>query len=213
MRVRINTRVGQIRARFTDDWETGETTYEVTGARVRGVFTVALYQYVYREERLQLDVDYVRIGMGRQNGRRFDAASREDRPVVNGVRLCGEAVVNTSRMRETPLTRHHMSVNRGFREVQAPEATAERTAAVVEGLLTHWLTRPDHHVLRLAATRQAARNCRGTLLEYVRQARETLEEAQEKLQAAEAALAEADAFAAIPPAVVEDATLPEVWTA
>lgn len=210
MRVKIMTHVGPIRATFTDDWERGETTYEVTGTRVSGVFTVCLEQHIYRDEFLDLESDRVRVGMGRQNGRPFDTYQREDRPVVNGVDLCGDMVINVSRMREGRLNKWSMSVRRGRREGSAPDSTADRTAAVVEGLLTHWLTRPEHYALRLAATRWTAVKERRFLLERVEEARKAFEAARGKLEDAEDALAEAAVFAAMPQAALEDATLAEV---
>ncbi|MEV5710144.1 hypothetical protein [Actinoallomurus sp. NPDC052274] len=212
-RVKINVPgIGVVRAVYSDDWETGTTLYEVTATRVTGVFTVRAEHHW--SDGLDPDTPYVRVGPGRPTGRRYDPGDeREDRPVVNGVRLCGDMVINTDRMREGRLKRWDLPVRRGRYGGSVPDLTAERTAAVVEGLLTHWLTRPEVFALRLAAVRVAAKADRHHLVDKAARERERFEEAQRSLRRAEEEVAKAELFAAMPPAATEDLSGSGLWCA
>lgn len=214
-RVRINTRTGQIRATFTDDWKTGTTLYEVTGARVSGVFTIRIENRLYYDHgRLDPDTPHVQVGFGRPTSKLYERDyERADRPVVNGVQLCGTPVINTEHMREGRLSRVHMSVRRGHGS--APDATAERTRAVVEGLLTHWLTRPDAYALRLATIRYLAmtKATRKHFEDRVKHARQALREAMDQLNAARDRAAEGAVFAAMAPASYDGYGVPETRAA
>ena len=201
MRVRINTHAGQIRAAYDDDWETGTTLYEVTGTRVSGVFTICIVQRPYHQGgSIDPDTPAVAIGFGRPTGKPYERPhEREDRPIVNGVRLGWTPDVDTAKLRERRLSRWDVG------DRHTPEKTAERTACVVEGLLTHWLTRPENYALRLAAVRHYAmqQGTRNHLEREVKDARRALREAMDALNAARARAAEGAAFAALPPATYE----------
>lgn len=202
MRVRIVTPgVGAVRTTYTDDWTTGATTYSVTAPRVSGTFVISAEQITGQP--LDPDTPYVRIELGRSEHAYTQRNDRTDRPRINGVRLVGDMVVNTDKMRAGRLTRWDISARRPidrYADRSAPEATASRAAAVVESLLTHWLTRPDNLVLRLAATRHHAATASTTLAEKVAQQRAAIEDARRELQRLQDEAAAAAILAAMPPA-------------
>ena len=214
MRVRINTHAGPIRAKFVDDWETGTTLYEVSGARVSGVFTVCLENRLYFDDgRLDPDTPHVKVGFGRPTGKLYERDyERADLPVVNGVQLCGTPGVNAARMREGRLGRSHMSIYRGRGYGSAPDLTTTRTIQVVEGVLTHWLTRPENYALRLAAIRHyaAAKDGRKYLEQKMKDARRAFREAMDALNTARELAAQGAGFAGMPPATYERYGLAEV---
>lgn len=156
--VRILTRLGDaplmVDAIVTDDWTAAATTYDVRATRVKGAFVVRPHRWFYRDEVIDPDNDQVCVEYGRhrpgdprQGHFSSEMYERADRPVVNGVDLTGATVINTSRMRSERLTGRNVNVRRPideFNATRAPDATTERTAAVVHAIVTHWLTRDPH---------------------------------------------------------------------
>lgn len=161
-RVKIQVpEAGTINAEYVDEWTTGATTYTVTAPHVAGAFVISTHHL--SAETIDPDTPYVCV----EFGRRLHPASsyyssyedRPDRPHVHGVPLTGAPVVDTRKMRAGRLTGATVSVRRRTglgTSTSAPDATANRTAAVIHGLLAHWLTRPETLALRLAAAALAA---------------------------------------------------------
>lgn len=192
--------IGELRLDWADDWTTGTTAYTVTGPRVSGVFVVTL-DLIREAEALDADTQSVRVQYGR--GGYWDADHRrQDRPVVNGVKLAGGTVVHLDTMRAQRLHRWHVVVHRSsgpYGTVPAPPATQERTAAVLHGVVGHWTTRPEAYALRLAAVRSRAAEVRGAIRRRISEQAERVAEATAELQQLHTYAAEADAAAHMPP--------------
>lgn len=212
--------LGMLAGTYAHDWETGATAYDVTAVRVRGVFTVHLNPIAYKAvgdpgygtHYLDPDRPSFMVLYGRSvPGQRPDWGApyqRKDRPIVNGVQLVGATGVNPDRLRfpkdpQSPyLGRWYINCRRSADDwggdTEAPEATAERTALVIDALVRHWMTRPENYALRLATCRfHAARN---DVDVNIRAARRRLAEAREELICALAYARDVRLHTAAPPA-------------
>lgn len=159
-------RLYTVRAGYADDLDAGTTTYTITAPRVSGAAVVSA-NHLYTDC-VDVDTPYVCVEYGHRlagrTGRTFgyDDHRRADRLQVNGIRLVGATVINTDTMRRQRLTRWNVSAQRptGPRtSMSVPDATAERTAAVLHAVVAHWLTRgPITLALRITAARHAARH-------------------------------------------------------
>jgi len=214
-KVRINIPgFGTLSGSYRHDWETGVTTYTVTGPRVRGTFQLEHDPRRQVDDPgpgvrgrdvtafTELDVDNPRIRVQYGAGDAWREEDREDRPVVNGVHMLGATVVNVDTMRQRRLNRWDVVARRslGHGACRAPEATAERVAVVVYALAVHWLGRPENYALRLAAVRRAAERAGGEVAREVAAAEERVAVAEHQLARARL-FAEQVAVAAAMPVV------------
>lgn len=183
---------GTLAGTYTHDWDTGTTAYAITGPHVKGTFTLthdprrlvsdpqARTSRDFRDTTTYevLDPDNPRVHVDYGDGTRrrpFLDHERGDRPVVNGVRLCGGTAVDTGIMRQRRLTRYDVNVRRGrWQQAAAPDATCARTALVLHGLVAHWIGRPENYALRLTATRVYAEHNIHTARQGVERARARL---------------------------------------
>lgn len=155
-----------VHADYSDDLGVGTTTYTITAPRVSGTVVVsANHRYI---DHVDVDTPYVCAEYGhRLPGRPhrtfgYHDHRRADRLSVNGIRLVGATVINTDTMRHQRLTRWNVNAQRPsgpHTSTSVPDATADRTAAVLHAVVAHWLTRgPITLALRIVAARQAARH-------------------------------------------------------
>lgn len=196
--------IGTIRATYTDDWDTGATTYTVTGPRVSGAYTVTLNPHG-RGAELDPDTPYLMVAYGRGDFWMTREEDRPDRPRINGVELVGGAGVDVDQMRSRRLTGWNVPARRRTgptttREV--PAATQDRNAAVVEAVVTHWVTRPDSLALRLASIRHQAARLGPQLEHQITVARERVAEALAELERLQDWAAAAAETAAMPPGAI-----------
>ncbi|MDL4812788.1 hypothetical protein [Actinomadura opuntiae] len=219
---------GTLTGTYSHDWETGVTRYDVTGPRVAGTFTVQLspHRWVkydapgvspYSSTRfsrtgeeatadvLDVNADTVMVEYGHSG---YTEHLRKDRPVVNGVRLVGATAVSLAKVRERSAARQRLKgrdiVCRRqvgtIHTTSVPNATADRTAVVIHGLLVHWCSRPENGDLRRAACRAEANGWRIDSAERdVKSKRDQLERARMELDRAEAYLRQLRGYADMPP--------------
>lgn len=202
--------LGTVRLAWTTDYATGATVYRVTAPRVAGSFTVLADQRSY-ESTMDVDTPLVRVVYGRGALDYVYGDRHEDRPVVNGVRLVGGTVVDTTKLRAhladgawAPGRRLDGRDVAAFRSTglytsrPAPPATERRTAVIIEALLCHWLTRPDNLALRLAAAHHRAQRATRELCRAIEKRREDIAAAQADIAAARDQAAELSALLAVP---------------
>jgi hypothetical protein len=193
--------LGRIRATYSDDWQFGVTTYGVTAPRARGSFVLA--PDVVSNDGIDPDTVCLRVEFGRRDtpdNSWWRMHAREDRPVVNGVDLVHAVTVDTSRIRRERLSERRLTVRRyidDWRSEAAPTATAKRTAAVLDGLVCHWLGRPENYALRLHAAQAALAEVRAGKHLLIRSAVDRLAEARSDLAQYDAQLAEIQVFDAL----------------
>ncbi|WP_344890348.1 hypothetical protein [Actinomadura meridiana] len=218
-RLRINIPgFGALTGRYQHDWATGATTYTVTGPRVAGTFvirhnprTLVPVPGADRNrgastpcEVLDVDAPQVHVQYGGGNKPDFLDYERDDLPRVNGITLCGGTGIDVDRMRERRLRGRDVNVRRGRYYRSVPEATQERTAVVLHGLVAHWAGRPENYALRLACCRDYAAD-RGRVASAklgVDRAWERVEVARRELEREQAWVGQLAEAAAMPPAVV-----------
>lgn len=189
-----------------DHWSHGATTYYASASRVSGAFTL---RFTARPWALcdEIDTPHVDVMYGRTSDGRDDPFDRHraDLPVVNGVRLTGGAIINTETLRERRLTRRDVNVRRStgpHTTAEAPDATQDRTAAVVSALLTHWLTRGTVTLAhRITAARYRADERRAEYERDRQRQRERIAEARQILADLDERDAAAERIMAAPPAV------------
>lgn len=193
--------VGVIRAKFAHDWRYGVTTYEVEASRVSGVFVLGIEPCDGEWEGvIDQDSDRLRVEFGRRTGGDpyySEWKPREDLPCVNGVELIGTIGVSLAQLRRERLTGRRMYVRRTSTRGVAPDATAERTALVVDALAYHWLSRPENYALRLHAARAAIESVTSTRAATIRAARKDLARARGQIATANAEIRAVRAFAVI----------------
>ena len=188
--------LGTVRLDWTTDYATGVTVYRASAPRVAGSFTVVTEHSPY-ESTVDVDTPRVRVVYGRGDLHAVYGDRHADRPVINSVQLTGASVVDTTTLRAhrvdgawTPGRRLsdrdvHASRSTGpYTSQSAPQATQRRTAAIIEALLSHWLTRPDNLALRVACARRRAQ-------ELARDLHRTISQQRDAIAAAHAAIAEA----------------------
>lgn len=194
--------LGVIRARFAHDWRYGVTTYEVEAARVSGVFVLGVDPCAREWEGVvDQDSDRLRVELGRRTGGDpyySEWNPRDDLPCVNGVQLIGTIGVDLAQLRRERLTGRRMYVRRTPNGA-APDATAERTALVVDALAYHWLSRPENYALRLHAARAALGSVMSSRSATIRAARQDLARARGQIATARREIRAALAFVAIGP--------------
>lgn len=178
-----------VKATFVDDWTTGATTYNVTAPRVTGAFVVSGFAYRRYEHREDPDSPYVQVELGRRPpswSYYYDDCERiTDRPVINDVDLIGAPVINTDELRSQRLSGHQVDIRRPTGRhsytCPAPPATTARAAAVIDALLTHWLTRPDNLALRLTAARRRAEDVHADNQQAIGEQLRAIAEAEQKV--------------------------------
>ncbi|WP_245607667.1 hypothetical protein [Streptomyces prunicolor] len=154
----------------------GSVVYEVTGARVRGQFTVG--RDIYRPLPMP---EGIWVAYGHARRRHFED-ERDHEPTVNGVRLNGAWNSDTiedltattpketsARVRTSRTTGH-----------SAPSATARRASAVLRALALHYLARPDVEALQLAAAQDDVLGQRGDARRELRELRERHRAAEQR---------------------------------
>ncbi|MGZ0153722.1 hypothetical protein ACXJJ3_42100 (plasmid) [Kribbella sp. WER1] len=195
--------VGVIRAKFAHDWRYGVTTYEVEASRVAGVFVLGVEPLVgERDGVIDQDSDRLRVEFGRRAGGDpyySEWKPRDDLPCVNGVQLIGTVGVSLAQLRRERLTGRRMYVRRINPRGTAPDATAERTALVVDALAYHWLSCPENYELRLTAAQAAIKAVTSSRAATIRAARKDISRAQGQIATARAEIRAARVFAAIDP--------------
>ena len=195
--------LGVIRAKFAHDWRHGVTTYEVEATRVSGVFVLGIEP---RDSEwsgvLDQDSDRLRVEFGRRAGGDpyySEYRPRADLPCVSGVELIGTLGVDLARLRRERLAGRRVHVRRTNPRGVAPDATAERTALVVDALAYHWLSRPENYALRLHAARAAFDSVTSSRAATIRAARKDLARARGEIATAQAEIRAARAFVVIGP--------------
>lgn len=191
-----------IAATYSHNWEMGFTTYTVSATRVSGTFTLAPNLIRCGEDGIDVDTQSVYIGYGHGHPwMRSQDDLREDRPVVNGIRLVGGAVANLDTMRTRRLSHYDITARRSvgpYQSCSTPVATNQRTATVVHALVAHWATRPENYALRLTAAHWRASAIRADGLRVAGQLRERLIELHQEIAANAAGIAAAEALIGMP---------------
>lgn len=191
---------GRVQLDWTDDPTTGATSYSVTAPRVTGAFVVSAC-YLYADD-LDVDSGGIRVEFGEPlpgRSRAYDYHDRHDYPIINGVTLTNATHVPVPTMRTRRLTRHDVGIWRPtgrFTSCPAPDRTADRAAAILEALATHWLTRPDTYPLRLVSLHVEAERRRAGIIRDLDQERAELADQCAKIRQTRRALAAADALIA-----------------
>jgi hypothetical protein len=170
---------GAITIDYEHDFTTGATRYRVDGARLRGVVIVTPRigrPRYWHDPPIGLQVDTHHLDMVFGDGPPAIATlplasdyflNRDDRPIVNGLRLLGALAVNLARVRAAGTTEPVRCADldaRLFRETggpgvaPVPSTTADRVAAVLAAMARHWSTRTEVDLgrLRTAAAAQVA---------------------------------------------------------
>ncbi|MGW1976640.1 hypothetical protein [Streptomyces sp. NPDC001889] len=138
----------------------GRVVYEVTGARVRGLFTVGPDRYHPEPVPRGLYISY-----GRPAGPSWDCRECSDEPRVNGVRISGgwhhrgAADITPASPPSLPA---FVRLARG-RQTRAPEASRNRFSAALRALALHYTARPDGEALRIAAAKHHAGHTQGAV--------------------------------------------------
>jgi hypothetical protein len=191
-----------IAATYGHDWETGFTTYTVAATRVSGTFTLAPNLLRSGVDGIDADTQSVYIGYGHGHPwMRSQDDLREDRPIVNGIKLVGGAVANLDTMRTRRLTHWDISARRSlgpYQSCSVPQATNQRTATVVHALVAHWATRPENYALRLTAARWRAGSAWADFRRTAEQLNERLADLQREIAANAANIAKAETLIGMP---------------
>ncbi|WP_433635621.1 hypothetical protein [Nocardia sp. CA-120079] len=130
--------LGFARAQLDTDIEHAASRYRVHGPRFNGTITVLIDDAALSEELRRVYVVY-----GADDGTdryKYRSKERPDLPVVNGAQICGGTVLALDNVGTLDGWRINCMRVRGG---SAPAKTADRTAAIVQAILAHYITRDD----------------------------------------------------------------------
>ncbi|MFG1820564.1 hypothetical protein ACGFIF_42875 [Kribbella sp. NPDC049174] len=196
--------LGTLRVSYTDEWDYGTTIYEVDGPRVTGVFTIGAEVHAPGEYDIDPDGKRLRVAFGRRRPGETTFWGRKDRPgvpSVNGVELYGCTWVDLATLRTQSLSRRTLPViHRADPYGPVPDATAQRTALVIDALALHWLGRPENYALRLHAAHAEVGYAVAQHRDALAKARADLEDARARVARFEASTAGAQMFELVPTA-------------
>lgn len=155
--------------------DTGAVVYTVTAPYAHGAFTIRPAYPLRTRTATQLQIVY-----GDDSRRRHSYRALPNRPVVHGVPLVDTSEVAADQVPDI-VTGRRVSVWREGRwsTEQAPPAATARTRAIVQALLTDYLTRPDLEQLHRLAAAEAATGA-------LTQARLTIADLDERISTARA---------------------------
>lgn len=196
LRLELGGHYGTATVLVTTNWGNGRTRYAVRAPHVSGSFTVMPERHpdpsAHEPFPTRIEIKYGDV----LDGDTFSSYTPyQDAVTIHGIALLGGTCVDPAEATgDGPFRIHAVRPAGPYAATPAPDKTRRRLAALVRGLVRHWLARPDIDVVRLAAARcEAPRRCQ----EEVAAAQRLQEQIDELIAQRDAHLARAADFRAL----------------